>query len=142
MAGCACGDDADRSAESGLRDRGPRRQADHDCQAEVGGEAITSLDFLPIILYKEIPSLDGSKREVAYLETSTSRLENLDFRSGSATLFFPDPGDDPVARLRPMKIQQALYGTLDDFYPQTIRILHSYVDNRKKRRGKDASKLP
>ncbi len=110
--------------------------------AEVGGDDITSLDFLPIILYKEIPSLDGSKREVAYLETSTSRLENLDFRSGSATLFFPDPGDDPVARLRPMKIQQALYGTLDDFYPQTIRILHSYVDNRKKRRGKDASKLP
>ena len=94
--------------------------------AEVGGEAITSLDFLPIILYKEIPSLDGRKREVAYLETSTSRLENLNFKSGTATLSFPDPGDDPVARLRPVKIQQALYGTLDDFYPETIRILHRY----------------
>jgi acetoacetate decarboxylase len=94
--------------------------------AEVGGEAIKSLDFLPIILYKEIPSLDGRKREVAYLETSTSRLENLDFRSGTATLSFPDPGDDPVARLRPVKIRQALYGTLDDFYPETIRILHRY----------------
>jgi acetoacetate decarboxylase len=94
--------------------------------AEVGGDAITSLDFLPIILYKEIPSLDGRTREVAYLETSTSRLENLDFRNGTATLSFPDPGDDPVARLRPVKIQQALYGTLDDFYPETIRILHKY----------------
>jgi hypothetical protein len=94
--------------------------------AEVGGEAITSLDFLPIILYKEIPSLDGRKREVAYLETSTSRLENLDFRNGTAALSFPDPGDDPVARLRPVKIRQALYGTLDDFYPETIRILHQY----------------
>jgi acetoacetate decarboxylase len=94
--------------------------------AEVGGNKITSLDFLPIILYKEIPALDGRKREVAYLETSTSRLENLNFRGGSGTLSFPDPGDDPVARLRPLKIQQALYGTLDDFYPQTIRILHKY----------------
>jgi acetoacetate decarboxylase len=94
--------------------------------AEVGGAAMTSLDFLPIILYKEIPALDGRKREVAYLETSTSRLENLNFHAGAGTLSFPDPGDDPVARLRPLKIQQALYGTLDDFYPQTIRILHKY----------------
>jgi acetoacetate decarboxylase len=94
--------------------------------AEVGGDAIASLDFLPIILYKEIPGLDGRTREVAYLETSTSRLENLDFRSGTGTLSFPDPGDDPVARLRPVKIQQTLYGTLDDFYPETIRILHRY----------------
>ena len=94
--------------------------------AEVGGAAIASLDFLPIILYKEIPSLDGRKREVAYLETSTSRLENLNFHGGSGTLSFPDPGDDPVARLRPVKIHQALYGTLDDFYPETIRILHKY----------------
>ena len=94
--------------------------------AEVGGAAITSLDFLPIILYKEIPSLDGRKREVAYLETSTSRLENLNFRAGSGTLSFPDPGNDPIARLAPVKIHQALYGTLDDFYPQTIRILHRY----------------
>jgi len=93
---------------------------------EVGGNTITSLDFLPIILYKEIPGLDGREREVAYLETSTSRLENLDFRGGLGTLSFPDPGDDPIARLAPAKIQQALYGTLDDFYPQTIRILHRY----------------
>src|SRR3982750_1530958 len=27
--------------------------------AQVGGDAITTLDFLPIILYKEIPSIDG-----------------------------------------------------------------------------------
>ncbi|HEY2991114.1 MAG TPA: acetoacetate decarboxylase family protein [Candidatus Binatia bacterium] len=94
--------------------------------AEVGGDAVTSLDFLPIILYKEIPSLDGSRREVAYLETSTSRLEHLNFLSGSAALSFPDPDDDPIARLRPVQVQQALYGTLDDFYPETIRILHQY----------------
>jgi acetoacetate decarboxylase len=95
-------------------------------RAEVGGDKITSLDFLPIILYKEIPGLDGRKREVAYLETSTSRLENLNFHGGSGSLSFPDPGDDPIARLRPTKVQQALYGTLDDFYPETIRILHKY----------------
>jgi hypothetical protein len=53
-------------------------------------------------------------------------LENLNFRGGSGTLSFPDPGDDPITHLRPLKIQQALYGTLDDFYPQTIRILHRY----------------
>jgi hypothetical protein len=94
--------------------------------AEVGSAAITSLEFLPIILYKEIPAPDGRKREVAYLETSTSKLENLDFRGGLGTLSFPDPGDNSIARLRPLKIQQALYGTPDDFYPQTIRILHRY----------------
>jgi len=94
--------------------------------AEVSGNKITSLDFLPIILYKEIPALDGRKREVAYLATSTSRLENLDFHGGAGTLSFPDPGDDPIAHLRPLKIQQTFYGTLDDLYPETIRILHRY----------------
>ncbi len=91
--------------------------------AKVGGERITSLDFLPIILYKEIPSIDGKKCDAAYFLTSTSRLTRLDFKQGNGEMAFPDPGDDPIARLKPLKITTALYGTLDDLYPETIRIL-------------------
>jgi hypothetical protein len=91
--------------------------------AEVGGETITSLDFLPIILYKEIPALDGKSCDAAYFLTSTSLLTKLNFRSGSGELGFPDPGDDPVARLKPLKINGALYGTMDDLYPESIRVL-------------------
>ena len=91
--------------------------------ASVGGEAITSLDFLPIILYKEIPSIDGKRCDDAYFLTSTSLLTKLDFKSGGGALSFTDPGDDPVARLKPVKISQALYGTMDDFYPESIRVL-------------------
>ena len=93
-------------------------------EAEVGGEAITQLDFLPVILYKEIPSFDGRGCDAAYFVTSTSLLTNLNFRAGSGELSFPDPGDDPVARLKPVKFLSALYGTLDDLYPETIRMLN------------------
>jgi acetoacetate decarboxylase len=92
-------------------------------EATVGGEPITSLDFLPIILYKEIPSIDGQACDDAYFLTSTSLFTNLNFKAGSGTLDFPDPGDDAVARLKPVKITSALYGTLDDLYPETIRVL-------------------
>jgi acetoacetate decarboxylase len=88
----------------------------------VGGESITSLDFLPIILYKEIPNIDGTDCDVAYFMTSTSRLTNLDFKAGSGELSFTDP-DDPIARLKPLKITSALFGTLDDYYPESVRIL-------------------
>ena len=91
--------------------------------ARVGGETITSLDFLPIILYKEIPSIDGKGCDDAYFLTSTSLLTNLNFKSGSGELRFTDPGDDTVARLKPVKISSALYGTLDDLYPESIRVL-------------------
>jgi acetoacetate decarboxylase len=91
--------------------------------ANVGGDAINTLDFLPIILYKEIPSMDGQSSDAAYFLTSTSRLTNLDFRAGAGELDFPSPGDDPIARLKPLKVVTALYGTLDDFYPETIRVL-------------------
>jgi acetoacetate decarboxylase len=91
--------------------------------AEVGGETINTLDFLPIILYKEIPSFDGKACDDAYFVTSTSLLTNLDFKAGTGGLSFPDPGDDPVARLKPLKVVSALYGTLDDLYPETIRVL-------------------
>ncbi len=91
--------------------------------AEVGGEVITSLDFLPIILYKEIPSIDGKMCDDAYFLTSTSLLTNLNFKAGNGELSFPDPGDDPVARLKAVKVTSALYGTLDDLYPESIRVL-------------------
>jgi acetoacetate decarboxylase len=91
--------------------------------AQVGGEIITSLDFLPVILYKEIPSFDGQSCDAAYFVASTSRLTNLKFQAGSGELSFPDTGDDPIARLAPVKITSALYGTLDDFYPESIRVL-------------------
>ena len=91
--------------------------------AHVGGEIITTLDFLPVILYKEIPSFDGQTCDAAYFVASTSRLTNLSFKAGSGDLSFPDPGDDPIARLKPLKITSALYGTLDDFYPESIRVL-------------------
>ena len=91
--------------------------------AQVGGDVITSLDFLPVILYKEIPAMDGKSCDDAYFLASTSLLTNLNFRAGIGELSFPDSGDDPVARLKPFKINSALYGTMDDLYPESIRIL-------------------
>jgi Acetoacetate decarboxylase len=91
--------------------------------AEVSGQTINALDFLPIILYKEIPSFDGQSCDAAYFVTSTSLLTNLNFKAGTGTLNFPDPTDEPIARLKPLKITGALYGTLDDLYPETIRVL-------------------
>jgi acetoacetate decarboxylase len=90
--------------------------------ATVGGDPITSLDFPPIILYKEIPSIDGAGRDVARFITSTSRFTRVDFRAGSGEVSFPDPGDDPIARLRPLRYTTALFGTMDDLYPETIRV--------------------
>jgi acetoacetate decarboxylase len=90
--------------------------------ATVGGERITSLDFLPIILYKEIPSIDGTDCDVAYFMTSTSLLTNLDFKAGSGELSFSD-ANDPIARLKPLKFSSALFGTLDDYYPESCRVL-------------------
>jgi len=91
--------------------------------AKVGGETITTLDFLPIILYKEIPGIDGAGTEVASYLTSTSKFTNLDFRAGTGTVSFPDPGDDPIAELVPGNITAVLYGSMDDEYPETIRYL-------------------
>jgi acetoacetate decarboxylase len=91
--------------------------------ARVGGEPITALDFLPIILYKEIPSFDGTACDAAYFVTSTSRFTNLDFRAGTGEVAFPEAGDDPIARLVPRKVTAALHGTMDDFYPETVRVL-------------------
>jgi acetoacetate decarboxylase len=90
--------------------------------ATVAGEPINALEFLPIILYKEIPNIDGTNCDVAYFMSSTSRLTNLDFKAGTGELSFPDE-DDPIARLKPLKIISALFGTLDDYYPESVRIL-------------------
>jgi acetoacetate decarboxylase len=92
-------------------------------EAQVGGDIITQLDFLPIILYKEIPAIDGSGCDDAYFVTSTSLFTNLEFKGGGGSLTFPDPGDDPVSALAPVAVQQAVYGTMDDLYPETIRVL-------------------
>ena len=90
--------------------------------AKVGGEKITALDFLPIFLYKEIPNLDGTDCDVAYFMSSTSRLTNLDFQAGTGELTFTDESDS-ISRLRPLKINAALFGTLDDYYPESCRVL-------------------
>ena len=90
---------------------------------EVGGDPITELDLPPIILYKEIPSIDGVGTDVAFFVTSTSKFSNVALLAGSGTLSFPEPGDDPVAELVPQQITSALYGSMDDHYPETIRRL-------------------
>jgi acetoacetate decarboxylase len=91
--------------------------------AKVGGDSITEMDFLPIILYKEIPTIDGTGTDVASFLTSTSTFLNLDFRAGTGSLSFPDPGDDPIAELVPEEITAVIYGSMDDIYPETIRLL-------------------
>lgn len=97
--------------------------------ATVGGDKITTLDFLPIILYKEIPNIDGTDCDVAYFMTSTSKLTNLDFQAGSGELSFTER-DDPISRLKPLKIMSALYGTLDDYYPESCRVLKNLKSSR------------
>jgi acetoacetate decarboxylase len=92
-------------------------------EAHIGGDTITSLDFLPIILYKEIPAMDGKGCDAAYFLTSTSLLTNMSFKAGNGRLSFMDPGGDPIARLAPLTIISSVYGTLDDFYPESIRVL-------------------
>jgi acetoacetate decarboxylase len=94
--------------------------------ANVGGDKITTMDFLPIILYKEIQNLDGTGRDVGRLITTTSLFENLDFHAGPGTFVFDEKSDDPVTRLAPISVSQVLHGSMDDLYPETSRILHQY----------------
>jgi len=91
--------------------------------AEVGGDTITEMDFLPIILYKEIPNIESTGTDVASFLTSTSKFMNLDFRAGTGSVSFPDPGDDPIAELAPESVTAVVYGSMDDEYPETIRLL-------------------
>ena len=55
-------------------------------EASVAGDPITEIDFLPIILYKEIPRMDGRGCDAAYFLTSTSRLTNINLKSGAGEL--------------------------------------------------------
>jgi len=91
--------------------------------ATVGGDTITALDFLPVFLYKEIPAFDGTGCDVAQITATTSLLTNLSLKAGGGECSFPAPGDDPIARLKPVKFLNAIYGSLDDLYPETIRVL-------------------
>lgn len=94
--------------------------------ATVAGEPFHELGGArPIILYKEIPALDTTTNDVGHFITSTSLLTDISMRAGTGTLEFTDPGDDPVARLAPVEISGAAFGSLNDLYPETIRILGS-----------------
>jgi acetoacetate decarboxylase len=91
--------------------------------ADVGGELLTSLEFLPLILYREFASVDGQTVDRAYLLTSTSLFTNIRFHGGTGTVAFPDSNAGPIVRLAPRRVVTALFGTMDDVYPQTIRVL-------------------
>jgi hypothetical protein len=51
--------------------------------AVVGGPPVTSVNFLPIILYEEIPRFDGQGCDAARFATTTSRFTNLARRAGT-----------------------------------------------------------
>jgi hypothetical protein len=50
-------------------------------------------------------------------------LTNLSFKAGTGELQFSEVSDDPIARLKVRKVQSVLFGTLDDFYPETIQVI-------------------
>lgn len=95
--------------------------------AEVGGETLESLDFLPMIFHREFTTVDGGACEAAYLSCSTSRFTNIRFQQGGGTLTFCDPARDPIARLAPRRVLTALYGSLDDVFPESIRVLRRFA---------------
>lgn len=96
-------------------------------EAAVGGEVLTSLDFLPVIFYREFTSVDGGGREAGYLSCSTSRFTNIRFQAGTGELSFPAAdARDPIGRLAPRRVLTALYGTMDDLFPETMRILKRF----------------
>ena len=63
------------------------------------------------LLWREIARrIDGATTDVASYLTSTSKFTNLDFRAGTGTVSFPDPGGDPIAELVPEEITAVIYG--------------------------------
>lgn len=95
-------------------------------EAQVGGRPFAEMGgpALPIILYKEIPSLDTTGTDVATYITSTSKFTRVNWQAGEGTVSFPDPGpNDPISRLLPVRYLGAIAGTLDDHYPESIRVL-------------------
>ena len=71
----------------------------------------------------DVELTEESGTDVVSFLTSTSRFTNVAFRAGTGTLSFSDPGGDPVDELVPGGITSALYGSLDELYPETIRLL-------------------
>lgn len=92
-------------------------------EGKVGGEMITSIDF-PVLIYKEIPSHDGKRADVAQFVASTSLVTNVKLHAGTeGGLRLSGATDDPIARLQPLEILQVSHGTLDDLYPETIHVV-------------------
>ncbi len=70
------------------------------------------------------PAVDrGPSGSIRRLLAEGGGLTNLDFRAGAGELSFPEAGDDPIARLGQRKAPAAIHGTMDDFYPETVRVL-------------------
>lgn len=91
-----------------------------------GDQVIREIPKMPTFLYKEIPSIDTESCDVSRLIATTSLLENIQLKAGSGEIDFPAAGDDPFSTLVPLHVSQALYGTWDDSYPETARIIHQY----------------
>jgi len=78
-------------------------------------------DLFPAFTFAFFAFCTGS--DDAYFLTSTSLPTNLFLKAGTGELDFLDQVADPVARLKPVKVNAALYGTLDDLYLESIRVL-------------------
>jgi acetoacetate decarboxylase len=92
-------------------------------EGKVGGEMITSIGF-PVLIYKEIPSHDGKRADVAQFVASTSLVTNVKMHAGTeGRIRISGATGDPIARLQPLEILQVTYGTLDDLYPETIQVV-------------------
>lgn len=91
-----------------------------------GDSVIREIPKMPTFLYKEIPSIDTESCDVSRLIATTSLLADIQLRTGSGEIAFPAADHDPFSTLVPAKVSQALYGTWDDIYPETARIIHQY----------------
>ena len=91
-----------------------------------GDQLISAIPKTPTFLYKEIPSIDTESCDVSRLIATTSALENVALRTGSGQIDFPGGKNDPFSTLAPTQVDQVLFGTWDDVYPETVRIIHQY----------------
>ena len=88
-----------------------------------GSERVPEIPKVPTFLYKEIPSPDTQTCDVSKLVATTSHLENAALRMGSGQITFHG---GPFGGLAPSHVTQSLFGTWDDLYPETVRVLHQY----------------
>jgi hypothetical protein len=75
-------------------------------------------DALALVIIAEL------RRRGAFRDGEGARRE-IDFNRRSERIAgqVADGGADPISRLAPLKISAAVYGTMDDRYPETIRVL-------------------